>query len=261
MKIYRPIEFRHVCAIARAVLLASPAMTDADWKEAVKETCERQGWQIPESEMLARAFGAVERALAQTTGFSRPVWAPSQQPNQPQPDRSWTADDYRALANTLKQVAARQAAVASPSVVAMPTARVSLNVSEAAALDQFYAEAETDRVGALKRFAEIALVRPADWSFAAVRAEADKIRVVHGQGCFGCRKSARGYQRHHVIQIQHGGSNYLRNIVVLCDDCHAAVHPWLPAVERTAGGWASVGSIAPAALAAFERDREKKASA
>lgn len=33
--------------------------------------------------------------------------------------------------------------------------------------------------------------------------------------------------RHHIIQMQHGGHNRGRNLFALCDDCHKLIHPWL----------------------------------
>lgn len=32
---------------------------------------------------------------------------------------------------------------------------------------------------------------------------------------------------HHIIQLQHGGTNQMKNIIGLCFDCHAEIHPWL----------------------------------
>ncbi len=46
-----------------------------------------------------------------------------------------------------------------------------------------------------------------------------------GAPCFGC--SHPGFNRHHIIQLQNGGINSRRNLVILCDDCHAEIHPWL----------------------------------
>ena len=43
--------------------------------------------------------------------------------------------------------------------------------------------------------------------------------------CRVCGDSAT--VRHHIIQIQNGGPNRKSNIIRLCDDCHAEVHPWL----------------------------------
>lgn len=46
-----------------------------------------------------------------------------------------------------------------------------------------------------------------------------------GSPCFVC--GCPGFNRHHLIQLQHGGINSRRNLVILCDPCHAEVHPWL----------------------------------
>jgi hypothetical protein len=36
---------------------------------------------------------------------------------------------------------------------------------------------------------------------------------------------------HHIIQLQHGGSNVDSNLIAICETCHAAIHPWLKAPE------------------------------
>jgi hypothetical protein len=46
-----------------------------------------------------------------------------------------------------------------------------------------------------------------------------------GSPCFAC--SEPGFSRHHIIQLQNGGINSRRNLVILCDSCHATIHPWL----------------------------------
>lgn len=43
--------------------------------------------------------------------------------------------------------------------------------------------------------------------------------------CFVCEKPATA--RHHIVQLQSGGINSKKNIVSLCDECHAEIHPWL----------------------------------
>lgn len=43
--------------------------------------------------------------------------------------------------------------------------------------------------------------------------------------CFVCKKQATC--KHHVIQIQFGGSNSNRNVVKLCAECHDKIHPWI----------------------------------
>lgn len=235
-KTYRPIEFRHVCAIARALLLQAPTMTDADWKGAVNDACEKQGWTIPESDQLSRAFSAVEKALLETMGFQRGVVLPSSKPSGPIADRCWTAHDYRLLADTLKRIAARSAGATALAHNVSPFVAVErIDISEPAALDQFYAEAVPGvRLAALRRFAEVAIVRPPDWDYAAIRNAAP--RALRMSECFGCRAADVELHRHHVIQVQHGGSNYIRNLVGLCEACHGDVHPWLPRVARLKRG-------------------------
>ena len=48
------------------------------------------------------------------------------------------------------------------------------------------------------------------------------IKGTSGGICFVCGGEAR--HRHHLIQIQHGGSNTQRNHVPLCKRCHSDVH-------------------------------------
>ena len=43
--------------------------------------------------------------------------------------------------------------------------------------------------------------------------------------CFVCLCQA--HCRHHIIQLQNGGLNQKKNIVSLCNSCHAEIHPWL----------------------------------
>jgi hypothetical protein len=43
--------------------------------------------------------------------------------------------------------------------------------------------------------------------------------------CFVCLGKASC--RHHIIQLQNGGLNQKKNIVSLCNSCHAEIHPWL----------------------------------
>lgn len=249
MRDYRPIEFRQACAIARVVFLRDPGMTTFEWKESVKDACVKQGYLTPEGDMLTRAISAVERALEQTMG-PRQTREDVPPPVPPKPNgREWTAADYRALADTVKRISARSSGITAHRQNVTPFVAVErLDISEAAALDQFYIEvAAGDRLGALKRFAEVAIVRPEDWDFGAIRA--GKV-TVSGEDCFGCLRQARANNRHHVIQVQHGGSNYVRNIVNLCDDCHAAVHPWLPQIPRRerCGDWVTVGGVSASAF-------------
>jgi len=43
--------------------------------------------------------------------------------------------------------------------------------------------------------------------------------------CFTCSGTVK--HRHHIVQLQHGGINVPRNIVGLCERCHAEIHDWL----------------------------------
>jgi 5-methylcytosine-specific restriction endonuclease McrA len=46
-----------------------------------------------------------------------------------------------------------------------------------------------------------------------------------GKKCEVCSEPAT--VRHHVIQLQNGGSNHGNNIVRICDECHLKIHPWM----------------------------------
>lgn len=46
--------------------------------------------------------------------------------------------------------------------------------------------------------------------------------------CFACAEPAT--VRHHIIQLQHGGTNVATNLLPLCEECHADIHPWLKGV-------------------------------
>lgn len=60
----KPIAFHHLCAIARLVITAAPAIDDFEWRERIKCELVRQGFQYPtRPEMLGEAQDAVTRAL------------------------------------------------------------------------------------------------------------------------------------------------------------------------------------------------------
>lgn len=48
---------------------------------------------------------------------------------------------------------------------------------------------------------------------------------VDGEKCYVCEK--RADVRHHLVPLKHGGHNSYLNIRVLCNPCHAEIHPWL----------------------------------
>ena len=46
------------------------------------------------------------------------------------------------------------------------------------------------------------------------------------KNCFVCKRS-EVKNIHHIIQIQHGGTNDEGNLIGLCLDCHVDIHPWM----------------------------------
>lgn len=89
-----------------------------------------------------------------------------------------------------------------------------------------------DRLALVRRIADLRLHRPRGWSPGAVRQESVRRhwRWTHHPHCQICRSWDRPLVWHHLIQIQHGGTNVPLNRVMICVRCHADVHPWLPPV-------------------------------
>ena len=44
--------------------------------------------------------------------------------------------------------------------------------------------------------------------------------------CFICKKTDN-LIRHHIFALKNGGDNSSKNIISLCNDCHAEIHDWL----------------------------------
>jgi 5-methylcytosine-specific restriction endonuclease McrA len=96
-----------------------------------------------------------------------------------------------------------------------------------------------DPMWLLKQMGCLALDKPLDWDGAVVRREhvrAVKSGVIrlNRDRCFGCRQAGQLYH-HHLIEIQNGGSNQIRNLVPLCFVCHKVLHPWLEEPIPTTG--------------------------
>lgn len=109
-------------------------------------------------------------------------------------------------------------------------ARISVR-SEEAALDYFWTtvKAGGDRLETLQRLAAVVIQRPETWDTRAIRYEELGITAqLTASQCFACYSAERRLYRHHIIQIQHGGSNLSINQVVICHRCHGLIHPWLP---------------------------------
>ena len=81
-----------------------------------------------------------------------------------------------------------------------------------------------DRMGLLREYADYRMVWPQRKSY-------EQRREIKHEGrffptCFVC-KSVVELCRHHIIQLQHGGSTASHNVVRICGLCHAEIHPWL----------------------------------
>lgn len=121
-------------------------------------------------------------------------------------------------------------------------------------LDYFYAAVrdDVDRAAILKQLAGVKIARPKDW-------DPEWVRVTLREGvffpltadqCFCCLTGSRRLYWHHIIQVQHGGSNSPHNLVRLCHACHRRVHPWLepPTSRESRSGWTSIRDLAAFAM-------------
>ena len=128
-------------------------------------------------------------------------------------------------------------------------------LSEAQVLSYFAQAAndpEVDRIALLHQLANMAVVpRVADARYWTRRNQ----RAYHlkFERCFACRNADRYMVWHHVIQVQHGGSGSAGNLVGLCEDCHARVHPWLESTGRERRGWVRVGDFIKSQIWRLER--------
>ena len=115
---------------------------------------------------------------------------------------------------------------------------------EALALASFevLAKGSTGRLELLKHMAAVVIHRPSGWNPDDVRQQFLGLTLyTHASECFGCKNRDRRKAWHHVIQIQHGGSNCRGNLVSICEVCHGRIHPWLPVSLAHAGGWSQAG--------------------
>lgn len=249
-----PIEFSQLCSILRDLFLAEPTIDDFEWKARARDRMAELDFAEPPADMVVRAMGSVEYALRKTVGPrpSRPVPLPETSHGHvvsPPPAEKWTRQPAGWEIVTALMAKLRPSLNSGPSSPVPSGPRKTLDLTEMVALNEFWRAAHEEfalnRVPLLRAFAEIAIVRPADWNPSVIRANAHEHNL-KADGCFGCRQQKTKLGWHHVIQIQHGGSNYLRNRVAICESCHAAIHPWLP--EPPPPGWTQLGDCAPAEI-------------
>lgn len=75
----RAIAFKQLAAIAARVLATNAAISEADWREGIKETCAKQGWDSPDPSLLTRAMDAANHVYKKTHG-RRPIPEPQPDP-------------------------------------------------------------------------------------------------------------------------------------------------------------------------------------
>lgn len=110
----------------------------------------------------------------------------------------------------------------------------------------YYAERGVDRIELLKVFAAQPVTRGEDWSATSIRTESNDVSNLRAENCFSCRGVERKLYWHHIVQVQHGGSNLPRNRIAICYRCHARIHPWLPSDrkgESLTGEWWSIADV------------------
>lgn len=267
----RPIESHQLRAIARNVLQTNPTITDSEWKALTKELAAKQGYDEPPPDMLERAMTSVEQAMAQTLG-PRPIRhqptkaAKESKPSPPDPSPSDLRQGWLNVAEAIRQI---QGSKPLEPLSAKPNRApvYELQLTEEKALREFWAAAgdpAIDRLNVLRIFAEIAIVRPADWDYAGVRDGAGtnpNVTLFAATGCFACGSSRQPMNWHHVIQVQYGGSNGLRNRVSICEPCHSVIHPWVNPVSRRVSNWFCLTDLFKGLAASQPANAHKKETA
>jgi hypothetical protein len=249
----QPIEFRQLCGIVRTLMEADPSIGYTELKEQTIARLRDWGFETPSTtasiDMLTRAMYVVESSVYKTLG-PRPV--PVTNAPEPKPVEPIIFEGRKHLPAGWDLVQAlilkmqRERPVVQPEAGPPPPAEI-VGITEGAALVEFRRRADQrpeDRIPLLRALAEIAIVRPDTWDVHQVRAAAEQGMWQPDDRCFACFSGRSGRAVHHVIQVQHGGSNHPWNRVTLCPICHAQVHPWLMAeVSRRLDGFVSLGQI------------------
>ena len=216
------IQFHQLCAVVRNVILRDRTIDDAEWKACSRDELARLGFAEPDGDMLEQALTAIEFAQKRTLGprhrAAQPVTATPPPTPPPEDKRSRRPAGWNLVQALMHKDKPSPVSTSHPPAPSRPMA------SEAAVLDAFWTEAHAsplNRVALLRAYAEIPILRPASWDTAQVRAAADReTRLLLPSQCFACGAGAP-LAWHHIVQIQHGGSNVLRNRVAICDTCHS----------------------------------------
>lgn len=134
-------------------------------------------------------------------------------------------------------------ALDAPPLTSSPASVHRTTLSEKQVLDYFWAASRgrEDRLALLLQLSVVAVPTALDWNPAVVR-RAFVPRRHTFDGCFVCFRRDRRVAWHHVIWVEHGGSNDTGNQVELCHVCHKRIHPWLDD-EPDHGTWVSTGQL------------------
>jgi hypothetical protein len=117
-----PLPFRQLCAIARSVIEADPAIDDFEWRERIKQRLVDFGFTYPQPHEMSAAMSAVEHA----TGVRRPAPEAPRLPEQPEA-KPLTRDEARAaLAHVLERTGVRLSLQLMPPVERRDERRIRL---------------------------------------------------------------------------------------------------------------------------------------
>lgn len=126
--------------------------------------------------------------------------------------------------------------------VAAITARLS-ELGEDSALNYFWLMMRdgAKSLTVLGWMSQVIIQRPADWNKSEIRRQHElgygKFDVrVSKTVCYGCQATDKNLYFHHIIEVQNGGSNGVRNTVPLCFACHKILHPWLTVEPKPSRG-------------------------
>lgn len=114
------------------------------------------------------------------------------------------------------------------------TLEPSRQASLTALLREFWTRIERgdDKLATLVVWADLRPARRTVRCQYAVRREHNHQRLTatwKGKPCFVCSELAS--QEHHIIQVQHGGTNRRDNKVRVCTSCHGKIHPFLKPIS------------------------------
>lgn len=62
---------------------------------------------------------------------------------------------------------------------------------------------------------------------------------------------------HHIVTVEHGGSNNPWNLVPICHVCHRRIHPWM---EEEPGEWTSTGDMVTHLLDGLKQRNDKESA-